>query len=615
MAESTTKLRVFVASPGDALEERKRLEDVIKELNSGIAQSKGLMLEFVGWETGAWSGVGEDAQDVINQEIGRYDILVGIMWKRFGTPTKRAGSGTEEEFEQAYHLWLEYGRPHIMLYFNKAPFFPSSSDELEQIANVLNFKSKVADKGVLFWEYNGPNDFEKIVRQHLTKEIIRWEDNFKPVRPPMIVRLPLQFYQCLFNELEAYITQFEQLQRDYDRELKGEQLVFTADFSEVHNYMYPYSSDSHRSSLNQYIFNTLENPFTLMPGGVGELLTDIERVLPSSDAIEKDPLVVYENVARFISEFPTAMNNEDRIIELYGRAEAQLNEAWGELFDVVLHGVQHSALQAVRFLMNQGKLVPIQGIEQITQFPSDVRQRAQWVRSDLNSLRPGKTRNNQVDTIDFAITWLLNIQELTKKKYFGIYTQSKMFMTACTSRKELRWEDDYLVRGAQYFKFRTRLQELFSSLERKRSFVVKWTTICKKLQKEINNLIRLERELPELKEPSLILLDLYRQFDEECRIPLDYTGKVGKQESSAIREKASQLFKLLKETNEFKGRTGEAYEILKSYLRDLQNRLALFAPENVRTSDAKAYMNNLVKWLRSENLEEQTKDPTKSKEE
>lgn len=615
MAESTTKLRIFVASPGDALEERKRLEDVIKELNSGIAQTKGLMLEFVGWETDAWSGVGKDAQDVINQAIGRYDILVGIMWKRFGTPTKRAGSGTEEEFEQAYNLWLEYGRPHIMLYFNKAPFFPSSSDELEQVANVLNFKSKVADKGVLFWEYNGPNDFEKIVRQHLTKEIIRWEDNLKPVRPPMIVRLPLQFYQCLFNELETYITQFEQLQRDYDRELKGEQLVFTADFSEVHNYMYPYSSDSHRSSLNQYIFNTLENPFTLMPGGVGELLTDIERALPSSDAIEKDPLMLYENVARFISEFPTAMNNEDRIIELYGRAEAQLNEAWGELFDVVLHGVQHSALQAVRFLMNQGKLVPIQGIQQITQFPSDVRQRAQWVRSDLNALRPGKTRNNQVDTIDFAITWLLNIQELNRKKYFGIYTQSKMFMTACTARKELRWEDDYLVRGAQYFKFRTRLQELFSSLESKRSFVVKWTTTCKKLQREINNLIRVERELPELKEPSLILLDIYRQFDEECRIPLDYTGKVGKQESSAIREKASQLFKLLKETNEFKGRTGEAYEILKSYLRDLQNRLALFAPENVRTSDAKKYMNNLVKWLRSENLEEHTVDPTKSKEE
>jgi hypothetical protein len=28
------------------------------------------------------------------------------MWKRFGTPTKRAGSGTEEEFESAYEALI-----------------------------------------------------------------------------------------------------------------------------------------------------------------------------------------------------------------------------------------------------------------------------------------------------------------------------------------------------------------------------------------------------------------------------------------------------------------------------------------------------------------------------
>jgi len=29
--------------------------------------------------------MGRDAQDVVNQQIGEYDIFVGIIWKRMGT--------------------------------------------------------------------------------------------------------------------------------------------------------------------------------------------------------------------------------------------------------------------------------------------------------------------------------------------------------------------------------------------------------------------------------------------------------------------------------------------------------------------------------------------------
>jgi len=601
--EQVTKLRVFVASPGDVLEERKRLREVIEELNRGIAEDKGLVLQFVGWETDAWPGIGRDAQEVINREIGPYDIFVGIMWKRFGTPTPRAGSGAEEEFDRAYSWWSEYGRPRIMLYFNTAPFSPLSTDEAELVAKVLAFKERTRDKGALYWEYNGPEEFERFVRQHLTKEILSWADYKKPVSPPMIIRLPFQFYQVLFNELDMYVIQFEQLQRDYARELRGEQLVFAVDFSELHNYMYPYSPDSPRSSLNQYVFNQLETPFTLMPGAVGELLTDLERALPSSDVPEQDPLRAYEDVARFINEFPIVMNDEERIIELYGQAETQLKNAWGELFEVVLQGVHHSAFYAVKSLMDQGKLSPIWGIQEITHFPPEVRQRAQWVRGRLNAWRPWKVRNNQVDTIDFTVTWLLNGRERgNRRRYLSIYTQSGAFINACTARRELLWEDDYLVRGSQYLKFRTRLQEMFPSTKQRQEFVVEWAARCKQLQREITNLIGLEKELPELKDPRL--LNIYMQFDEECRKPLEFTGEVGERERLAVRERAGKLFALLKESGEFRGRTGDAYEILKTYLRDLQERLALFAPDKVRAPDAKEYMENLARWLSSEDLEE-----------
>ncbi len=174
VAELITKLKIFVASPGDVQEERDRLKTVIDELNPGIAGDKGLVLELVRWETHAWPTMGEDAQDMINLEIGPYDVFIGIMWKRFGTPTGRAGSGTEEEFNRAYALWEQYCRPQIMFYFNKTPFYPSSAPELEQMGKVLAFKKELAQKGGLYWEYEGADGFEREVRRHLTHIIRNW---------------------------------------------------------------------------------------------------------------------------------------------------------------------------------------------------------------------------------------------------------------------------------------------------------------------------------------------------------------------------------------------------------------------------------------------------------
>ncbi len=179
MAEPATMLRVFVASPSDVREERDRLEDIVEDLNLGIARDRGLVLELVRWETHTWPALGEDAQEVVNRQIGPYDVFIGIMWKRFGTPTKRAESGTKEEFDLAYELWKKYGRPHIMFYFNKAPYSLASLEEIEQCRKVLAFKKELAKRG-LYWEYKSLDEFEKYVRRHLTQLIRSWG---APVRP------------------------------------------------------------------------------------------------------------------------------------------------------------------------------------------------------------------------------------------------------------------------------------------------------------------------------------------------------------------------------------------------------------------------------------------------
>src|SRR5262245_44491571 len=166
------RLRIFVASPGDVVEERELVSVVVDELRRMLADIRPVELQTIRWETHAWPDVGADAQDVINREIGQFDIFVGIMWRRFGTPTKRGDSGTSEEFERAYKYFRQYSRPRIMFYFRRTPFYPSADAEVLQFRKVVAFRKKLEKGGVLFWEYETPLMFERNVREHLIRQIL-----------------------------------------------------------------------------------------------------------------------------------------------------------------------------------------------------------------------------------------------------------------------------------------------------------------------------------------------------------------------------------------------------------------------------------------------------------
>ena len=171
--DSRTRIAVFVASPGDTQEERRCLQRVVAELNRGVAEDRQLLLDLVCWETHAWPGAGADAQDVINQQIPPPDIFIGIFWKRLGTPTQRASSGTVEEVERALAKWREGGRIPILIYFNQSPYLPTKED-LAQHRGVLEFRDHLTKQGLLVADYLGVADFESKARQHLTQVVRTW---------------------------------------------------------------------------------------------------------------------------------------------------------------------------------------------------------------------------------------------------------------------------------------------------------------------------------------------------------------------------------------------------------------------------------------------------------
>lgn len=176
MARTQTVLQVFVASPGDVVDERGVLEEVIAEFNLVWGNENNLRLELVKWETHTRPGFGEDAQDVINTQIGdEYDIFLGIMWGRFGSPTDRADSGTEEEFDRAYSRFKSSPESvQIMFYFKDAGIAPSKMNPT-QLAKVQEFRRKIeSELGGLHHTFDSVEDFRTKSRIHLSKLVQDW---------------------------------------------------------------------------------------------------------------------------------------------------------------------------------------------------------------------------------------------------------------------------------------------------------------------------------------------------------------------------------------------------------------------------------------------------------
>jgi hypothetical protein len=114
-------IRVFVSSPGYVAEERAVIDELVASINRTDGQVVGFRLELFRWEDDVTPQIGPKPQQVVDRQTPVYDIYVGIMSARFGTPTEGYGSGTEKEFTDAMEKWKKAGSPWITFYFDDAP--------------------------------------------------------------------------------------------------------------------------------------------------------------------------------------------------------------------------------------------------------------------------------------------------------------------------------------------------------------------------------------------------------------------------------------------------------------------------------------------------------------
>lgn len=160
-------LRIFVSGPSDVEEELSTVRLVVEELNCIPSKILKMRFEVYSWNVNVYPSAANDSQSVINQQIDNYDVYLGVLWSRIGSPTPRYASGTLEEFERAYNKYVE--NPDVMelmVYFKDAPVSPSMIDP-DQLKLLADFKSSLKKRGVLYKQIEDSLGFERALRIHL----------------------------------------------------------------------------------------------------------------------------------------------------------------------------------------------------------------------------------------------------------------------------------------------------------------------------------------------------------------------------------------------------------------------------------------------------------------
>ena len=164
--QGITAYDLLISCPGDV----NKYAEVIKECLEGFNTVIGRInnVEIVGrhWSTDSYAQSGDKPQELLNKQFVRdCDAAVAVFWTRFGTPTDKYGSGTEEEIEE-----MISARKQVFVYFVEEDVNLNSVD-IEQYKKVQEFKEKYKSRGIFFSAKN-TDDFRRLFTNHLSMHFL-----------------------------------------------------------------------------------------------------------------------------------------------------------------------------------------------------------------------------------------------------------------------------------------------------------------------------------------------------------------------------------------------------------------------------------------------------------
>jgi len=231
MPELILKYRIFLASPSDLYNEREAVSEVVSELNLTYGNPNNIVIELLKWETNSAPAISKiSLQDIVNNDIPEYDLFIGILWMKFGTPTKEFGSGTEEEFNIAHKKFLTGNKSlQILFYFKNSPPHSLDSINTQQLEKVMSFKSSLGEKNVMYWDFNAIEELQKFLRIHVPSRINELIKNPSITIEPSSSENKKEEIQIQQYEEEFGVLDYEEIiQESFDASTEALQRITTA---------------------------------------------------------------------------------------------------------------------------------------------------------------------------------------------------------------------------------------------------------------------------------------------------------------------------------------------------------------------------------------------------
>ena len=162
--EGVTIYDILLSCPSDVSNLKDIVKECIDDFNRMYGNINNIKLDLKHWSTDAYPQSGGSAQKLLNSQfIHDCDACIALLGTRFGSPTDRYDSGTEEEIED-----MISSDKQVFMYFIEKQVDPSSID-FKQYSKVRDFKDKyISDSKGIYWTIKDDYEFKKQLTNHLS---------------------------------------------------------------------------------------------------------------------------------------------------------------------------------------------------------------------------------------------------------------------------------------------------------------------------------------------------------------------------------------------------------------------------------------------------------------
>lgn len=346
-----------------------------------------------------------------------------------------------------------------------------------------------------------------------------------------------QIFESLIEDTRRHESDLQILVEDYDRMLGDVDVRISIDTSELFNFLNPRALGSRRAAVTAHILETLDTTFTLVPLTVAELLRTLKRQVVPERMI--DILGRFPEVDSFMRFYPKIRNNPGRLLRLYAPVEERAIEVCGLLYEDVFldESMGEHRDRATAFLrILKEKVEPLGDLDSVPeQLTSKLVGEHNWLRRELDNFRRMKTRNNEIDALNYVM--LLHYNQTVGKAHdlhTVLYTGPGVLANACSRKPTLSSGNSFLIRSPDVLRMRTQIEVRTPRPEEAQRQAKDWLTLCRDLRAETTKCMRRGCK------PSGRQLELSERYYQDLKESLGFRPRG--EELNGLRRRAEKVY-------------------------------------------------------------------------